>query len=157
MPRSQCSNVLNGKCLNPLRTEVYFCHQNQNAKILVILRLYWNIGTHLKGIETSFQVVPLFLLIWKVLRQAFRWYHYFWNPSTFGWVISLFEIFSKYLQCLNGFGLNEATMTAAAKTRLLLHMQSSTWPISRANYLYRYFVCSIFLVKYAWKMFCILE
>jgi hypothetical protein len=37
-----------------------------------------NIGTHLKGIETS----------------------YLWNPSTFGWVISLFEIFSNYLQSL---------------------------------------------------------
>jgi hypothetical protein len=45
-------------------------------KILVILRLYWN---------------PITLvLIWKVLRQAFRSYHYFWNPSTFGGVISLF-------------------------------------------------------------------
>jgi hypothetical protein len=32
------------------------------------------------------------VLIWrKVLRQAFRWYHYFGNPSTFGRVISLFE------------------------------------------------------------------
>jgi hypothetical protein len=50
-------------------------------KILTILRLYWN---------------PITLvLIWKVLRQAFRWYHYFKNPSTFGWVISLFDIFSK--------------------------------------------------------------
>jgi hypothetical protein len=26
----------------PLRTEVFFCHQNQNVKILVILQLYWN-------------------------------------------------------------------------------------------------------------------
>jgi hypothetical protein len=42
-------------------------------KILVILWLDWN---------------PITLvLIWKVLRQAFRWYHYFWDPSTFGWVI----------------------------------------------------------------------
>jgi hypothetical protein len=54
------------------------------TKILVILRLYWNPMT--------------LVLIWKVLRQAFRWYHYFWYPSTFGWVLSLFEIFSKYLQ-----------------------------------------------------------
>jgi hypothetical protein len=39
-------------------------------KILVILRLDWN---------------PITLvLIWKVLRQAFRWSHYFLNPSTFG-------------------------------------------------------------------------
>jgi hypothetical protein len=65
-----------------------FCHQNQNAKILAIFRLYWN---------------PITLvLIWKVLRQAFRWCQYFWNPSTFGRVISLFDIFSKYLQSLEG-------------------------------------------------------
>jgi hypothetical protein len=44
-----------------------------------------NIDTHLKGIETSFQVVALF-----------------WNPSSFGWVISVFEMFSKYLQSLSG-------------------------------------------------------
>jgi hypothetical protein len=72
--------------LNPVRTEVHFCHQNQNADIIGYLRLYWN---------------PITLaLIWKVLRQAFRWYYYFWNPSTFGWVRSLFAIFSKYLQYL---------------------------------------------------------
>jgi hypothetical protein len=56
---------------NPLRTEVNFCHQNQNGqKILapVILQLYRNLIT--------------LVLIWKVLRQAFRWYHYFWNPSN---------------------------------------------------------------------------
>jgi hypothetical protein len=58
-------------------------------KILVILQLYRNSMT--------------LVLIWKVvLRQAFRWYHYFWNPSTFGRVISLFGIFSKYLQSLKG-------------------------------------------------------
>jgi hypothetical protein len=44
-----------------------------------------NIGTRLKGIETSLQVVPYLL-----------------NPSTFGRVISLFEGFSKYLQALDG-------------------------------------------------------
>jgi hypothetical protein len=49
--------------LTPLGTEVYFCHQNQNAKNLgnfTTLLKHHNIGTHLKGIETSFQVVPLF-------------------------------------------------------------------------------------------------
>jgi hypothetical protein len=41
-----------------LRTEVYFCvTKSRMQKILVILR---PIGTHLKGIETCFQVVPLF-------------------------------------------------------------------------------------------------
>jgi hypothetical protein len=45
-----------------------------------------NIGTHLKGIETSVQVVPLLLL---------KYFH-FWAS------ISLFEIISKYLQSLKG-------------------------------------------------------
>jgi hypothetical protein len=43
--------------IHPLRTEVYFCHQNQNAKnignLMTLLKPH-NIGTHLKGI------VPLF-------------------------------------------------------------------------------------------------
>jgi hypothetical protein len=41
-------------------------------KILVILRLLkpHNIDTHLKGIETSFQVVPLFFHFW-VTRVTF--------------------------------------------------------------------------------------
>jgi hypothetical protein len=49
---------------NPLWTEVYFCHQNQNAKnigILMTILKPHNIGTHLKDIETNFQVAPLFL------------------------------------------------------------------------------------------------
>jgi hypothetical protein len=50
--------------LNPLRMEVNICHQNQNAKNIdnftTLLKPH-NIGTHLKGIETSFQVVTLFL------------------------------------------------------------------------------------------------
>jgi hypothetical protein len=49
---------------NPLRMEVCFCRQNHNAKnignFMTILKPH-NIGTHLKGIETSFQMVPLFL------------------------------------------------------------------------------------------------
>jgi hypothetical protein len=50
--------------LNLLRTEVYFCHQNQNAKTIGNFTTPFkshNIGTHLKGIETSFQVLLLFL------------------------------------------------------------------------------------------------
>jgi hypothetical protein len=62
----------------PLKTEVYFCHQNQNAKNIgnftTPLKPH-NIGTHLKGIGTSFQVVLLFF-----------------NLSIDGQVISLFEI-----------------------------------------------------------------
>jgi hypothetical protein len=42
----------------------YFCHQNQNEKnignFMAQLKPH-NIGIHLKGIETSVQVVPLFL------------------------------------------------------------------------------------------------
>jgi hypothetical protein len=49
--------------INPLRTEVYFCHQNQNAKnigkFMTVLKPH-NIGTHLEGIEMSFQAVPFF-------------------------------------------------------------------------------------------------
>jgi hypothetical protein len=42
----------------------YFYHQNQNAKNIgnfTTLLKPRNIGTHLKRIETSFQVVPLFM------------------------------------------------------------------------------------------------
>jgi hypothetical protein len=50
--------------INSIRVEVYFCHQNQNAKNIgnftTLLKPH-NIGTNLKGIETSFQVIPLFL------------------------------------------------------------------------------------------------
>jgi hypothetical protein len=45
-----------------------------------------NIGTHLKGIETSFQVVPLFL----------KSFHFWVSYITFC------EIFLKYLQSLKG-------------------------------------------------------
>jgi hypothetical protein len=75
---------------NPLRTEVYFCHQNQNAKnignITTPLKPH-NVGTHLKGIETSFHVVPLFL----------KCFHF-----SVSYSISLFAIFPKYLQSLRG-------------------------------------------------------
>jgi hypothetical protein len=50
--------------------EVYFCHQNENAKnignLMTLLNPH-NIGHHLKGIETSFQVVPLFLKSFQFL------------------------------------------------------------------------------------------
>jgi hypothetical protein len=42
---------------------LYFCRQNQNAKNIgnfTTLFKHHNFGTHLKGIETSFQVVSLF-------------------------------------------------------------------------------------------------
>jgi hypothetical protein len=54
-------NPANSTYGNPLRTEVYFCHQNQNAKNIgnftTLLKPH-NIGTQ---IETNFQVVPLIL------------------------------------------------------------------------------------------------
>jgi hypothetical protein len=55
--------------------------KSECKQILAIVRLYWN---------------PITLvLIWKVLRQAFRWYYYFLNPSTSGRVISHFVFFKK--------------------------------------------------------------
>jgi hypothetical protein len=50
--------------INRLRM-VYFCHQNQNAKNIGNFTTQLKphtIGTHLKGIETSFQVVPFIIL-----------------------------------------------------------------------------------------------
>jgi hypothetical protein len=44
-----------------MRTEVYFGHHNQNAKNIGNLKPHIiGTGTHLKGIETSFRMVPLF-------------------------------------------------------------------------------------------------
>jgi hypothetical protein len=63
---------------NPIRTEVYFCHQNQNVinigNFTTLLKPH-NIGTHLKGIETSFQVVPLVLKFIHVWVSCIT----FWN------------------------------------------------------------------------------
>jgi hypothetical protein len=69
---------LSSKRFNPFRTEVYFCHQNQNVKNIgnfTTLLKHHNIGTHLKDIETSFQVVPLFF------KSFHFWASYitFWN------------------------------------------------------------------------------
>jgi hypothetical protein len=73
--------------LNPLRTEVYFCRQNQNAKNIgnftTSLKPH-NIGIRLKGIETSFQVVPLFL-------KSFH----FWVSSTLFWNFLKIMLFQK--------------------------------------------------------------
>jgi hypothetical protein len=75
-------------------------------KILVICLLYWN---------------PITLVfIWKVLRQAFGWYHYFSDPSTFGWVMSRFEIFSKYLQSLKSQSIKSMLITCPVMLRGIL-------------------------------------
>jgi hypothetical protein len=60
--------------VNPLRMEVHFCHQNQNAKnIGNFTTLLWGFPITLKGIETSFQVVPLIL----------NSFHFWASSSTF--------------------------------------------------------------------------
>jgi hypothetical protein len=76
---------------------VYFWHQNQNAKNIdnfkTLLKPH-NVGTRLKCIETSFQVVPLFL-------TSFRF-----------WVISSFE--SLQLHCMRQSPIHELTAPNAA-------------------------------------------
>jgi hypothetical protein len=62
-----------------------FCHQNQNAKNIgnftTLLKLH-KIGTHLKGIEPSFQVVPLFFKSFYVLLGEL--YHFLkFSQNTF--------------------------------------------------------------------------
>jgi hypothetical protein len=88
-------------------------------KILAILRLCWN---------------PITLvLIWKVLRKGFSWYHCFRNPSTFGWVISQ-HIITQYIPSAPGYAkrLDQGTITngpgvpaGAASHSILAKMVSS--------------------------------
>jgi hypothetical protein len=85
--KSQGHKILTAKlkvAFSPLRMAVYFCHQNQNAKYIgnftTLLKPHNN-GTHLKGIKTSFQVVPLLFISF-----------HFWAS---------YITFSKYLQSLN--------------------------------------------------------
>jgi hypothetical protein len=97
----------------PFNDRSTFVTKIRMQKILVILQLYLN---------------PITLvLIWKVLRQAIRWYHYFWNPSTFGRVISLFEICTKYLQSLKGF---IATFTVCHYVNKTTQMECQHWKIN---------------------------
>jgi hypothetical protein len=79
--------------ISPLRTEeVYFCHQNQNAKhignFMTLLKPH-NIGMLLKGIETSFQVVPLFL-------KSFHFWGSFINFCNFLKIPSVFKGLKKF-------------------------------------------------------------
>jgi hypothetical protein len=66
--------------------EAYFCHQNQNAKnignFMTLLKPY-NIGTHLKGIETSFQMVPLFLKCFHFWVSYATFLNFLKIPSVF--------------------------------------------------------------------------
>jgi hypothetical protein len=79
-----------GICLvppfNPLRTGVYFFHQNENAKnignLFTLLKSH-NIGTHLKGIETTFQVVPLFLKSFHFRASYITFWNFLKIPSVF--------------------------------------------------------------------------
>jgi hypothetical protein len=67
-------------------TDVYFCHQNQNAKnignLTTLLKPH-NIGTHLKVIETSFQVVPLFLKSFHFWVNSITFWNFLKIPSVF--------------------------------------------------------------------------
>jgi hypothetical protein len=82
---------------------MYVCHQNQNAKNIdnfTTLLKPRNIGTHLKGIETSFQVVLLFL-------ESFHFrvsYITFWNflkiPSVCKGLKAFFIKYIVFLQVL---------------------------------------------------------
>jgi hypothetical protein len=75
---------------NPSGTEVSFCHQNQNVKNIgsftTLLKPH-NIGTHLKGIEPSLQVVPLFLKSFWASYITLSKYHFLKIPSDFRAII----------------------------------------------------------------------
>jgi hypothetical protein len=62
---------------------MYFCHQNRNAKNIghfTTLLNPHNIGTHLKGIDTSFQVV-------------YQSFHFWVSHITFGNFLKIPSIF----------------------------------------------------------------
>jgi hypothetical protein len=69
-----------------LRMEVYFCHENQNAKNIgnftTLLKPH-NIGTHWKGIETSFQAVLLFLIFFLFWVSYITFCNFLKMPSVF--------------------------------------------------------------------------
>jgi hypothetical protein len=71
---------------NPLRMEVYFCYQNPNAKNIgnftIPLKPH-NIGTHLKGIETSCQMVLLFLKSFHGRASSITFWNFPKIPSAF--------------------------------------------------------------------------
>jgi uncharacterized membrane protein len=85
-PVSACKISWHRDVVNPLRTDVYFCHQNQNTKnighFMTPLILH-NIGTHLKGIETSFQVVTLFLKSFHFWVSYITFWSFLKIPSVF--------------------------------------------------------------------------
>jgi hypothetical protein len=83
---------------------VYFCHQNQNVKMLVILRLLkpHKIGTHLKGIETCFQVVQLFMKSLHFWVSYITFYDFLKIPSFVKW---LKKVIFNHLSKLPYFGV----------------------------------------------------
>jgi hypothetical protein len=109
------SDMLMKRCWTLLGPRSTFVTKIRMQKILVILRLYWN---------------PIILVvIWKVLRQAFMWYFYFWNPSLFGWVISLFCHFFKIPSIFKGLTcppshLNSHRFVDQATDPWVLHVRS---------------------------------
>jgi hypothetical protein len=86
--------------INPLRTEVYFCHQNQNAKKIgkftTLLKAH-NIGAHLKGIETSFQVVSLFFKSFHFWVSYITFCNFLKIPSVFKG-LKASEVFYLFMQ-----------------------------------------------------------
>jgi hypothetical protein len=103
--------------LNPSRMEV-FCHQNQNAKNIgnFTTRLKpHNIGTHLKGIETSFQLVPLFL------KSFHFWEFYLVYGANNVLVLALNSIFKKKYDMISDLTLwTRRAAFAASKFPCLL-------------------------------------
>jgi hypothetical protein len=91
----------------PLRTEVYFCHQNQNEKYIgdftTLLKPH-NIGTHLKGIETSFQVVALFLKSFHFWASYITFFYFLKIPSVFEGLIMVKLISSTLRQVIRPTG-----------------------------------------------------
>jgi hypothetical protein len=71
---------------NPLRMEDFFCHQNQNSKNIgnftTPLKSH-NIGTPLKGMETSFQMLPLYLKYFHFWASYITFCNFLKIPSVF--------------------------------------------------------------------------
>jgi hypothetical protein len=95
--RIKCKNVWKSQPFdfNPLMTEVYFCYQNQNAKnignFMTLLKPH-NIGTHLKGIKTCFQVVPLFLKSFHFGASYVTFWNFLKIPSVFKGLITILDL-----------------------------------------------------------------
>jgi hypothetical protein len=94
--------------VNPLRTEVYFCHHNVKIK-------WWKFRSLSKFIKV-YQILEVYqnpstlVLIVKLLRQAFKWYHWYSDWDSLGANVSFMESFSKYSKLKTW---NQTSSTAA--------------------------------------------